>query len=120
MSISDINPKAATFTGFLIGFILLDDLTVNEQNSLGNFLELVGQVLLANASQQALIQSRAIGNIININSSEVKKEYNPFFYDINKLRDILKDMNNLENYDSIINALDKMKKELENLKKENN
>ena len=113
------NPKLTTITGCLIGILLIDNLSTTEQNSLGNFLELVGQVLLANASQQALIETQITGNNININSRDTKEKYNPIFYDINKLREILKLTTDSNEYDFIIKSINIMKEELENIKKRN-
>lgn len=116
--LSDVNPRIATFTGCFIGFVLIGDLTVAEQNSIGNFLELVGQVLLANAAQQSVIESRAQNGSINTNSCEFKSIYDPLFYDIEKLREIIKNFTqDTSSMDTIINSLEKMKEELEKLKK---
>jgi hypothetical protein len=53
-----VDPKPYTLTACVIGFVLIDDLTANEQNSIGNWLMLIGQVLETNASQQAVINER--------------------------------------------------------------
>lgn len=44
--------------GTVLGFALLGGLDVNQQNVLGNWLELVGQVLETNSAQMQLLQSR--------------------------------------------------------------
>lgn len=49
--------KSFTLVSVLFGFILIDDLDAAEQNALGNFLMLVGQILETNSSQQALINN---------------------------------------------------------------
>lgn len=41
----------------VLGFAFLGDLTANEQNSLGNFLMLIAQVMITNATQQQLLNS---------------------------------------------------------------
>lgn len=41
----------------VIGYALTINTTINEQNSLGNFFELIGQFLLTSASQQYKIES---------------------------------------------------------------
>ncbi len=43
----------------VIGFALLGDLTPGQQNSLGNFLMLISQVMETNATQAQLLQSDA-------------------------------------------------------------
>lgn len=54
------NIDALSFTGsaVIIGFLLIDDLTINEQNAIGDWLMLVGQVLQTNASQKQVIEER--------------------------------------------------------------
>ena len=46
---SNISPKAYTLSAAVVGFLLIDDTTANEQNALGNWLMLVDQVLCTNA-----------------------------------------------------------------------
>ncbi len=52
-----INAFEFTTIAFVIGIVLCDDLTPAEQNSVGNFFMLVGQVLSTNASQQQVINN---------------------------------------------------------------
>lgn len=52
--------------------LLIDDLTANEQNVVGNWLMLISQILITNAAAQALIERRVHGPIMNTNSEEVK------------------------------------------------
>lgn len=54
----NISPKSFTLSAIILGYILIDDFTANEQNSIANWLMLVGQVLETNAAQQQLIHSR--------------------------------------------------------------
>jgi len=46
---SNISPTAYTLSAAIVGFLLIDDTTANEQNALGNWLMLVAQVLCTNA-----------------------------------------------------------------------
>lgn len=46
-----------TALGTVIGFAVLGDLNSNQQNSLGNFLILIGQILETNANQRFLFES---------------------------------------------------------------
>ena len=48
-----LNEYELTILGCAIGILLIPSTTVNQQNSLGNFFELIGQVLLT-ASAQAI------------------------------------------------------------------
>ncbi|MCI8347504.1 MAG: hypothetical protein HFJ12_06140 [Bacilli bacterium] len=47
--IPDIPAKAFSFSAVVVGYLLIDDLTANEQNALGNWLMLTAQVLCTNA-----------------------------------------------------------------------
>lgn len=47
--IPDISPKAFSLSAVVIGYLLIDDTTANEQNALGNWLMLVAQILCTNA-----------------------------------------------------------------------
>jgi len=47
-------PKQFALLSALIGIILIDGLDSDQQNSLGNFLVSVGQVILVSAAQSAL------------------------------------------------------------------
>lgn len=47
--IPDVPAKVFSFSAVAIGYLLIDDLTANEQNALGNWLMLVAQVLCTNA-----------------------------------------------------------------------
>ena len=48
--IPDISPKTFTLSAVIIGYLLIDDTTANEQNALGNWLMLVSQTLCTNGS----------------------------------------------------------------------
>ena len=47
--IPNVPPKLFSLSAVAIGYLLIDDLTANEQNALGNWLMLVAQVLCTNA-----------------------------------------------------------------------
>lgn len=54
-----LNPYEFTFIATLIGFIISPTLTINEQNSLGNFFELLGQVILTINAQSITIKQKS-------------------------------------------------------------
>ena len=54
----NIPPKLFTLSATAVGFILIDDLTANEQNALGNWLMLVAQVLSTNAFYRQVLKER--------------------------------------------------------------
>lgn len=67
--IPDIPPKAFTFSAIVVGYLLIDDTTANEQNALGNWLMLIAQVLCTNAFYKQVQMER--GNITE-NANENK------------------------------------------------
>ncbi|MCI7332145.1 MAG: hypothetical protein MSH48_00560 [Mollicutes bacterium] len=119
--IFNTNPRYSTTVGFILGLVLVDNLTAPEQNMLGNWIILIGQTILTNAASQNIIESRISGGIININSKEVKCIYNPIIYDMNKIRKIIKDVypSNNRDIDVLKRAIDELNKKLDELKKDN-
>ena len=119
--IFNTNPRYSTTAGFILGLVLVDNLTAPEQNMLGNWIILIGQTILTNAASQNIIESRISGGIININSKEVKCIYNPIIYDMNKIRKIIKDVYPSSNRDIDVlkRAIDELNKKLDELKKDN-
>ncbi len=88
-----LNPKISTALAVLIGYILIEDLSAAEQNTLGNWLMLISQLLITNATSQQLIESYASSyNNINLNDQNIKNKYNPVFYDIETLRNTIKEI----------------------------
>ena len=47
--VPNIPPKLWSFSAVIVGYLLIDELTANEQNALGNWLMLTAQVLCTNA-----------------------------------------------------------------------
>ena len=92
MSLPNIPPKLFTLSAVALGYLLIDDLTANEQNVVGNWLMLISQILITNAAAQALIERRVHGPIMNTNSKEVKNSYDPIKYNIESLRNVLKEI----------------------------
>ncbi len=61
--IPNIPPKVFTFSAEVIGYLLIDDTTANEQNALGNWLMLVAQILCTNAFYAQVQQERGNPNV---------------------------------------------------------
>ena len=71
MSLPNIPPKLFTLSAVALGYLLIDDLTANEQNALGNWLMLTAQVLCTNALyKQVEAERRNEPNNINIETLE--------------------------------------------------
>lgn len=116
----NINPKFSTTAAFVIGLILIDDLTAAEQNAVGEWLILLGQTLITNSGLQMVIENKINNNTININSKELKSIYNPTIYDINKTKDLLNKLypTYKNEFDSLLKIIKKLEKEINNIKKE--
>ncbi len=54
-----VNPNLFTISAFTIGYLLIDDLTPAEQNAIGNWFMLIGQVLCTNSAQQQVLNNRS-------------------------------------------------------------
>ncbi len=86
----NINPELFTVIGCIVGLIVEDDYNANELNSIGNWLILVGQVLLTTAAQQQLINARYSNN----EGSNIKSDANNH-YTKNQEKANQSDLNNL-------------------------
>lgn len=66
--IPNVPPKLFSFSAVAVGYLLIDDMTANEQNALGNWLMLTAQVLCTNAyykqvqAERQGIQNQNISN----------------------------------------------------------
>ncbi len=75
--IPNIPAKAFSFSAVVVGYLLIDDLTANEQNALGNWLMLTAQVLSTNAfykqvqaERRGVNTSGASSNVGNISNED--------------------------------------------------
>ena len=73
--IPNISPKAFSFSAVVVGYLLIDDMTANEQNALGNWLMLVAQVISTNAFYKQVMAERRMDNtnINNQNNSNINE-----------------------------------------------
>ena len=73
--IPNISPKAFSFSAVVVGYLLIDDMTANEQNALGNWLMLVAQVISTNAFYKQVMAERRMdnNNINNKNNSNINE-----------------------------------------------
>lgn len=69
--IPDVPAKLFTLSAIAFGYILIDDLTANEQNALGNWLMLTAQVLCTNALYKQVEQERQNKNQKNYTNEEL-------------------------------------------------
>lgn len=69
----NLNPQAFSFLACLVGSALSGDFDAYEQASIGNWLMLVGEFMVAASAQQQLIEARLENFNININSGNIKE-----------------------------------------------
>ena len=60
MKLPNVDPKLFSFSAVIVGYLLIDDMTANEQNALGNWLMLVAQVISTNAFYRQVMQERGL------------------------------------------------------------
>lgn len=56
------NSKTYTLAALIIGYILTEELSVNDQNAVGNWLMTIGQILDGNAAIAQAIQNKIDAN----------------------------------------------------------
>ena len=74
--------KLYTTLAFLLGYILIENLTTDEQNSFGNWLMLVGQMISTNSSYQF--------NDKEIDEIDITDTFHKFKNSVNRVDDIIK------------------------------
>ena len=109
----NLNPQAFSFLACLVGSALSGDFDAYEQASIGNWLMLVGEFMVAASAQQQLIEARLENFNININSREHKSGGS--FYKNNGRSSQTQRME----VDFLLGAFKKLQEELEALKKDN-
>lgn len=103
------NSKTFTLSAIVIGYILIDDLTPAEQNSIGNWFMLIGQVLSTNSAQQQVINNR--------NGQSNSKNRHIVNSDSKNGETLNETDNQIELIHRVIRA---MQQEIDNLKKDRN
>lgn len=112
----NINPHVFTLIAVAVGYACVGDYNANEQNSIGNWIIMVGQYILTHAAQQQLIESRLENNNINSNSKQAKNGGTIFTDNYQNKSN----QNQRQEVDMLIDAVTKMQRELENIKNNSN
>lgn len=68
-----LDPYEFTMISVVAGFLISPMLTVNQQNSLGNFFETLGQILLTVNAQTTTLQQASNSKYIKNLESEISK-----------------------------------------------
>ncbi len=66
----NVGPYSFTTSAFLIGLLLVQELSIEEQDSIGNWLQLVGLTMQTYASQKVTLDVNNITNEDNTNKSD--------------------------------------------------
>ncbi len=82
--LSTISPPAFSLSAIAIGYVLSNDLDPSEQNTVGNWFMLIGQVLCTNAAQQ---------QVINNSNNNQNGEHIVNDFDMNTLKRSIRQMN---------------------------
>lgn len=72
----NVPAKLFSLSAVVVGYILIDDLTANEQNALGNWLMLVAQVLSTNAFYREVRQERGLEPANSTEAGRISNGYN--------------------------------------------
>lgn len=123
-----MNPRIFTLSSMIVGYLLIDNFTANEQNSIGNWFMTVGQILECNSAFQQTVEQRFQGNTININSCQFKNGGSPYMHDKGLCPDDSQDDSSNQNnnccnedeLESIKKAIDMIQKELDKFKSVDN
>lgn len=67
----EVPPKLFSLSAVAVGYLLIDDLTANEQNALGNWLMLTAQVLCTNAYYKQVLSERNKSNFEEQNTQDI-------------------------------------------------
>lgn len=109
----NVNPQLFAWLAAAVGSLAVGDYNALEQNSIGNWLIMVGQFILTNAAQQQLIEGRLENSNININSRE-HKSGGSYFANNSK-----SNQNQRDEVEFLLDAVAKIQRELNNFKKKN-
>ena len=107
------NPHLYAMLAVTVGFACVGDYNANEQNSIGNWLILVGQYILTHAAEQQSIEARLENNNLNINSQKHKNGTGGPFTDNEQGKS---NQTQRDEVDFLLDAVEKIKRELNNLK----
>ena len=110
------DPHFFSILAVSVGFACVGDYNANEQNSIGNWLILVGQYILTHAAQQQLIEARLENNNLNTNSQKHKNGTGGPFTDNEQGKS---NQTQRDEVDFLLNAIEDIKRELENIKRNN-
>jgi len=74
MYLPNLDPFSFTGTAVILGYLLTNDFTIDEQAALGAWFNVVGDILASNASWASVLESRQPSSKDDQNDLEVLKE----------------------------------------------
>lgn len=81
-----VSPRTFTSVAIFVAYILMRDLTINEQNAVGEWFMLVGQVLSTNAAQAQVLEDRKTIDTTDDDIDTIKKTLAKMQKEIDKLK----------------------------------
>ncbi len=111
--IQNIDSEVFTLSAIVIGYLLIDDSTPAEQNSLGNWFMMIGQVLCTNSAQQQVLNNN--NNKSNGTNNSVVNGYPSNDFNNNDNKQI--SSNTQQQINRINKVIRAMQQEIDNLSK---
>ncbi len=111
----NVDPHVFTLIAVAVGYACVGDYNANEQNSIGNWIIMVGQYILTHAAQQQLIEARLENNNLNINTKKYKNHTGGPFTDNEQSKS---NQSQRDEVDYLLDVVDKITKELEKIKRD--
>ncbi len=110
--IPNVHPRIFSGSAVAVGYILIDDMTANEQNALGNWLMLIAQVLSTNAFYQQVQEERG-NKLKNSTNSGKSTNYNGNYSNVNNTNS----SNSNNEVDMLKKMVQALQQEIANLEK---
>lgn len=89
--LNTLDPYELSIFGSIAAYVIAPNLNANQQNSIGNFLEQIGQILLTIAAQQITVtqaqsnNTQSMGNFDAANTSPGNNSQNNILSEIQKI-----------------------------------
>lgn len=112
-----IDPNLFTLIAVAVGYACVGNFDVNEQNSIGNWIIMVGQYVLTHAAQQQLNESRIEKSNINTNSQKYKSGQGGPYTDNEKGKS---NQTQRDEVELLLEAVSNMQKELQKIRENKN
>ncbi len=85
------NPRVLTLSAIILGYALIGDYSANEQNSIGNWFMLIGQILETNSAFEQMKQANQNNNNFS-NNAIFDHRLSANEAEIQKIKDVLENL----------------------------